>query len=146
MCVLQPLEELKLTWTSLSPPLGMARLKTVELLLVLLKTKKRYVEELVIKLDLINICLVWMLVRNPGNDTKCRARFLAGVAVSIPVDCATHPKQCVSRITTCVAQLDTVKLFCDDFSWIQWCRGVYQSYGASSNVQRPLSGSRSSPS
>ena len=49
-----PLEGLYLTWTSRSPPLGMARLKTGEQLPVLLETKKRYVEKLVLELDLIN--------------------------------------------------------------------------------------------
>eukprot|EP00667_Euglena_gracilis_P003168 EG_transcript_3178 len=51
------LEDLHMTWVSLSPPLGLARLKIVELLLVMMKTKKRYIEEELARLDMINICL-----------------------------------------------------------------------------------------
>eukprot|EP01012_Entosiphon_sulcatum_P004177 TRINITY_DN1155_c0_g1_i1.p1 TRINITY_DN1155_c0_g1~~TRINITY_DN1155_c0_g1_i1.p1 ORF type:complete len:630 (+),score=95.07 TRINITY_DN1155_c0_g1_i1:897-2786(+) len=52
-----PLEQIELTCGPLQPPLGMARLKTVELLVVLLKTRRMYVEEEFIRLDVVNICL-----------------------------------------------------------------------------------------
>eukprot|EP01004_Peranema_trichophorum_P009582 NODE_832_length_2321_cov_72.071429_g708_i0.p1 GENE.NODE_832_length_2321_cov_72.071429_g708_i0~~NODE_832_length_2321_cov_72.071429_g708_i0.p1 ORF type:complete len:691 (-),score=120.11 NODE_832_length_2321_cov_72.071429_g708_i0:172-2244(-) len=51
------LEQIELTWGTLTPPLGMVRLKVVELLLVLLKTKRRYVEDQMLQLNLLSVCL-----------------------------------------------------------------------------------------
>lgn len=52
-----PLDSMELTWATLSPPLGLARLKAVELLLVMMKTKRRFIEDAMVSLGLVNICL-----------------------------------------------------------------------------------------
>eukprot|EP00906_Rhabdomonas_costata_P025473 RCo036413 len=62
-----PLESIELSWTTLSPPLGLSRLKTVELLLVLLKTKKRHVEDTLIALNVLPTCVGLMFTFDMNN-------------------------------------------------------------------------------
>lgn len=88
------LAPLELTWTTLQPPLGMARLKTVELLLVLLKTKKPYVEDLAVELDLINICLDLFFLYDMNNLLHILADEIVG-------SCLVSENQ---RLVTCLLE------------------------------------------
>eukprot|EP01006_Ploeotia_vitrea_P026427 TRINITY_DN59413_c0_g1_i1.p1 TRINITY_DN59413_c0_g1~~TRINITY_DN59413_c0_g1_i1.p1 ORF type:complete len:788 (-),score=143.05 TRINITY_DN59413_c0_g1_i1:351-2714(-) len=101
------LDPVTTTFGVLSPPLGMSRLKIVELLLVMLKTKKVWVEEEAIQLDMVNICLDLFFRYDMNNLLHILVEDIVSTCMTASDDTIKHlfnDCQLVARITQAVQE------------------------------------------